>query len=122
MKKQRSRKKNKLVLRIFLTQMKNKIKIIFLDIDGVLNSQRFYESEFRKHNESLMHDEYGQIFDPLSSDLLNKLIRETKAKVVISSTWRHNGFQEMKDMWRDRKMEGEVIGITDNFRTTLIDN
>lgn len=92
-----------------------RIKVIFLDIDGVLNSQRFYES-MEKQKRLEFHDKYGESFDELSSSLLNKLITETGAKVVVSSTWRHQGLDAMKQMWIDRGMKGEVIAITPDFR------
>jgi HAD domain in Swiss Army Knife RNA repair proteins len=95
-----------------------KIKIIFLDIDGVMNSQRFYTNSIKGNR----RDEYGDLFDPLSASLLNKLIKETGAKIVISSTWRHAGLKKMQSMWIDRKMEGEVIAITPDFRGSLTDD
>jgi hypothetical protein len=47
---------------------------------------------------------------------MNKLIRETGAKIVISSTWRHSGLEFMKKVWTQENMEGEIIGITPSFR------
>lgn len=91
-----------------------KIKIIFLDIDGVLNSNRFFTTVDNKLRIA-QHDKYGDMFDPISATLLNKLISTTNAKVVVSSTWRHQGFEKMKQMWIDRKMTGEVIGTTPSF-------
>lgn len=88
-------------------------KIIFLDIDGVLNCQEAYAK-----GECKRLDDYGQAFYTPSKDLLNKLIEETGAKIVISSTWRMSGEQVMKDMWRDRKMSGEIIGITPHLKST----
>ena len=53
------------------------MKVIFLDIDGVLNSE----------NDLLKADGESEIFDrPLK--LLKELVDTTKAKIVISSTWR----------------------------------
>lgn len=50
------------------------IKVIFLDIDGVLNSKKdIYDLDLRT--------EYHM-------DLLQKIVQETKAKIVLSSTWR----------------------------------
>jgi hypothetical protein len=92
-----------------------KQKALFLDIDGVLNSNRYYIS-LPKEDREKSYDEYGDKFDPLSKSLLNKLILRTGAKVVISSVWRGAGLDVMQRMWIDREMEGEVIGITPNFR------
>lgn len=50
------------------------IKVIFLDIDGVLNSKKdTYDLDLRT--------EYHM-------ELLQKIVQETKAKIVLSSTWR----------------------------------
>ena len=75
-------------------------KIIFLDLDGVLN---VYSHD---------HDEFGSQFMPQFVNNLKRVIEETGAKIVISSTWRYGGLQRMKDMWEKRNLPGEVIDIT----------
>jgi hypothetical protein len=80
--------------------MEGKSKIIFLDIDGVLNV--CYPE----------HDEYGRIFHPNFVDNLKRVIDETGAKIVISSTWRYAGLERMKEMWQKRNLPGEVIDVT----------
>jgi hypothetical protein len=77
-----------------------KIKVIFLDIDGVLN---VYSHD---------HDEFGSQFMPQFVNNLKRVIEETGAKIVISSTWRYGGLQRMKDLWEKRNLPGEVIDIT----------
>ena len=79
------------------------MKVIFLDIDGVLNL--CYEGR----------DEYGSLFHPHLVDNLRRLIDKTGAKIVISSTWRMSGLVIMKEMWIKRELPGEVIDITPNF-------
>jgi hypothetical protein len=78
----------------------NKIKVIFLDIDGVLN---VIPPDY---------DEYGAIFHKHFEDNLRWIIQETGAKIVISSTWRFSGLKKMRDMWEFRGLAGEVIDIT----------
>lgn len=56
------------------------MKVIFLDIDGVMNSQKY---DLEKGND-------GGIMDPTRLDLLKELIDETQAEVVLTSSWRHN--------------------------------
>lgn len=51
--------------------------LVFLDIDGVLNNESF-----------LLKSGGAEAFDPDNVKLLNKLIKETNASVVISSAWR----------------------------------
>jgi len=56
-------------------------KYIFLDIDGVLNSEEWYEER--------AHVKYPQSeFCPKNIELLNDLIEKTGAEVIISSCWR----------------------------------
>lgn len=76
------------------------MKIIFLDIDGVLNviSQGF--------------DEYGSIFHQHFIDNLKMIIDATGARIVVSSSWRKNGLDAMKEMWFKRSLPGEVIDVS----------
>ena len=76
------------------------MKIIFLDIDGVLNVI------------SQGHDEYGSIFHSHFVDNLKHIIDQTNAKIVISSSWRKNGLIAMQEMWKHRNLPGEVIDVT----------
>jgi len=85
------------------------MKIIFLDIDGVLN---VYSNN---------HDKYGSQFHKHLVENLGYVIDSTKAKIVISSSWRHSGLKTMKDMWKDRKLPGEVIDITINCHQLIQD-
>ena len=100
------------------------MKIIFLDIDGVLNHQKFYtDVSVSKRRQSRMElgDEWGEAFCPVSTELLNELITKTGAKVVISSTKRCTKYAKesyeanlkcIQDMWKARGFVGEVIGTT----------
>lgn len=76
------------------------MKIIFLDIDGVLNVI------------SQGHDEYGAIFHQHFMDNLKRIIDETGAKIVISSSWRKSGLKEMRNLWKHRNIAGEIIDVT----------
>lgn len=76
------------------------MKVIFLDIDGVLNVI------------SQGHDKFGSIFHQHFVDNLKRLVDETGAKIVISSTWRFSGLSVMQEMWKERSLPGEVIDIT----------
>ncbi len=94
-------------------------KIIFLDIDGVLNSEKAYLRGDCKYVEWEWEDgtkEHHQSFCPVSKLYINHLIKITEAKVVISSTWRRSGLDFMKKVWEVEEMAGEIIGITPSFR------
>jgi hypothetical protein len=75
-------------------------KIIFLDIDGVLNVI------------PQGHDKFGGIFHPHLVDNLTNIIKQTGADIVISSSWRMNGLIELRAMWKERKLPGELVGVT----------
>jgi hypothetical protein len=95
------------------------MKIIFLDIDGVLNCETGYKSGECNYVEWKWDDgtdDHHQSFYSKSKELLNKLIDETGAKIVISSTWRSSGIEFMRKVWELEGMKGEIIGITPNFR------
>ena len=96
------------------------MKIIFLDIDGVLNCESAYRNGECQYQEWIWEDgrkDHYQRFCVRSKELLNKLIDETGAKIVISSTWRHSGIEFMKKVWEMEEMSGEIIGITPSLRT-----
>jgi len=88
------------------------MKIIFLDIDGVLNCEKAYLTGFCKYTDDLYGMRGHQAFYPSSKDLINKLIEETGVKIVISSTWRMSGLEWMQHIWEQEEMSGEIIDIT----------
>lgn len=92
-------------------------KIIFLDIDGVLNHENFYKNyDYIKRSKlrDKLNDEWGEPFCPNSTYWINKLIKETNAEIVISSSKRHieGNLDYMNKMWKNRGFEGKIIGIT----------
>lgn len=99
------------------------MKVIFLDIDGVLNCENGYKGGFCKYKELFVgsgeKDHYQQFYPP-AKKLLNKLIEETDAKIVISSTWRIDGIDFMENVWKSEGMSGNIIGLTSNFRNANI--
>lgn len=107
------------------------MKLIFLDIDGVLNTSddNCYRHLLRQHEAeskdipyksgeliSKTHDKYGNLFDDRAVKWLQYVVETTGAKIVISSTWRFSGLEEMQSMWSHRELPGEVIGITPSYR------
>ena len=89
---------------------RNMDKVIFLDIDGVLNTKWWYTQMDR----NTPKDKYGYAFDPRSVANLKKILDETGAEIVISSSWKSFGISELEDMWQDRGLPGKLIGITPN--------
>ena len=86
------------------------MKVLFLDIDGVLNTKYWYTQMDR----NTPKDKYGYAFDPNSVANLKRIVEDTGAEIVISSSWKCMGLSQMEDMWRDRNLPGRIIGITPN--------
>jgi hypothetical protein len=91
-------------------------KIIFLDIDGVLNPviymNALHKMWLQSNRQIKSHDNFGQLFFDYNCKSLKTIIDETNAQIVISSSWRLNGEESMKSMWKHRGLAGEIIGIT----------
>lgn len=69
--------------------MREKFKVLFLDIDGVLNSN---------HDPALDENRIMGI-SPRLMPHLNRVLLESGAKVVISSTWRlHHKLSELREL------------------------
>lgn len=94
-------------------------KYIFLDIDGVMNHERWLH---QAHLKNLSSPEFW--FDPVCVDRLNKILFETGAKLVISSSWRsdpklkeqfqqvgiHSDFDRTISMWQSRQLGYTIRG------------
>lgn len=99
------------------------MKIIFLDIDGVLNHEAFY---VKRHAEQqtiiyVPKDYPLSEFCPDAIENLNSLIEQTGAKVVISSTWRHGKtVEQLQEILKKVGFKGEVIGKTPDMRNRSV--
>lgn len=71
------------------------MKIIFLDFDGVLS-----------------HYNSGYNIDPEKVELLLKIVEETGAKIVISSSWRYNTVELTKKKLGDLSFFEHTIDVT----------
>jgi hypothetical protein len=87
------------------------MKIIFLDMDGVLNSHE----HFMREGSTMSEWPKGHV-DVNAVKRLNQIIARTEAKVVISSTWRKFlDFEQMQAVLNEHGFEGEVVGETPDF-------
>lgn len=79
------------------------MKILFLDVDGVLNCCGF-------STESLEIDK---------CDLLSNLVRLTGVKIVVSSTWRKypTSMQKLLGMFNSRGIE--CLGVTPDLTSSI---
>lgn len=95
------------------------MKFLFLDIDGVLNTGCYQESLMGSGQSFI--DEDGALFDPNAVENLRTIIDKTSAKIVLTSTWRMNGIDVMREMWERRKMPSYIYGITPHSITRFAD-
>ncbi len=92
-------------------------RIVFLDIDGVLNGARFFDAQSkrdhrRKRGQAKAQDPADAI-DPAAVEHLNAIVARTGAQVVISSSWRCAfGLSEIARFLDARGFKGLVCGST----------
>ena len=80
------------------------MKLIFLDIDGVMNHRTHFERS-RQHE--------GQEFSPLAVRNLREILKATGAKIILSSTWRKGlTAKGMKELFAWYDLDKYVIGKT----------
>lgn len=77
------------------------MKFLFLDIDGVLNTG-CYQDLLMKSGQDII-DEEGALFDPIAIENLKYIVEKTSAKIVLTSTWRMDGIEAMREMWEYAK-------------------
>jgi hypothetical protein len=96
------------------------MRIIFLDIDGVLNSEE--DPDFSK-----------ELFNPVDINpkfikRLNKIIEDTGANVVISSSWRRSDYgtglmgltiDELRAGLKGRGFTGQIVSVTPHLYRTF---
>lgn len=98
------------------------MKIIFLDIDGVLNCDDTFikqRAEYDKDREAYLEKLKNHHFsedvdiDKKLVEELNKIIRATGAKIVVSSSWRiGRTVEELRHLLKRNGCIGEVIDRT----------
>jgi hypothetical protein len=81
-------------------------KLIFLDIDGVLNNELWSKRRFEY---DFSDNKYRRHFDPICVDNLNRITDNIGAEIVVSSTHRLT-FKDVNEM----KEELKNVGITGN--------
>ncbi|CAL9975594.1 hypothetical protein VPHK567_0197 [Vibrio phage K567] len=88
------------------------MKIIFLDIDGVLNNAL----DADEHKDVELRGEYQGFYSPRCVLLLNEIVQKTNAKIVLSSTWRHGlTIDDVNELFTNMNIHAECVGITRDF-------
>jgi hypothetical protein len=84
------------------------MNIIFLDIDGVLNSGEYVHSPRYKKRRQLGFPDCD--LDLMAIHHLNKICKETEAHIVVSSTWRE--MDECVPALKRNGVKAPIIGKT----------
>lgn len=95
------------------------MKVIFLDIDGVLNSEEFAIfniNYFKRVGRKWTDDGGDQFVDPIAVKMIIEICETTGAKIVVSSSWRLFDLENtIKDFekYRDLKpLIPYIVGVT----------
>lgn len=82
-------------------------KLLFLDIDGVLNSQAFFQYSKQYQREKLLQRRSVRSYSLKKLDLLKEIHDKTRCTIVMSSTWRllyfDKRFKKRRDYTQLRK-------------------
>ncbi len=91
------------------------MNIIFLDIDGVLNSEFFYKKRNISDSDPYPYSEISST----AVKYLNEIIKKSdNTKVVISSVWRlGRSIEELQNILNKKGFIGEVLDITPSFHS-----
>lgn len=92
------------------------LRIIFLDVDGVLNSRRWFtETKQRQTRENAIAE-----IDPSAAARVQALVNRTRARIVVSSTWRL--LYQLHDLRRMFEHRGLHAPLFDRTPPTVGDN
>ena len=77
------------------------MKVLFLDIDGVLNHENHYKWLMETDEPTPLQRVYPYSeFNHDSCRILNRIIEETGCKIVLSSSWRLDGINRMNILFK----------------------
>jgi len=93
------------------------MNLIFLDVDGVLNSINKLISVYNQTHKP--HSGYSYPFDKVCLENLKILVESTNSKLVITSTWRRDkeGIDTLIYILKKYDLDTKVIGYTPILNT-----
>ena len=90
------------------------MKVIFLDIDGVLNSFDDYGVDGKEFIENIENLTF--ILSKRQMSLLNNIIDKYHPKIIISSYWRNRySLSMLQNKFEAAGFEGKILAITPSF-------
>jgi len=92
------------------------MNVIFLDIDGVLvNRRALADRRAQKLG-------YRYVADPPCVDALNAITETTQALIVLSSSWRFCGLEEMRLILKHWGVEAPLVDMTPDLTRVPIED
>jgi len=89
-------------------------RILFLDIDGVLNSAEWFA---KMQADALSRRPISHMIDDGCVDRLNRLLDASGADVVVSSSWRLvHTLAEIRSALKSKGFTGRIIAKTPSYR------
>lgn len=91
------------------------MRVIFLDFDGVLNTDRGRNNRLSRGLPT--RDKYEELFDEEAVENFRMIMAAAPdALIVIESTWKSSlgGISELREMWKIREMPGRIYSVTED--------
>ena len=93
------------------------MNILFLDIDGVLRTHKSDLEWSDKLGQPIPFSVFDRNFSEKSVNNINEIIAYTRAKIVISSTWKNKlSLKELQDIFIKQGIHGDVIDKTTSLQ------
>lgn len=96
------------------------MKVLFLDFDGVLNTESY--QVLLHSRRKIGWDDLGPLFDPEAVGNLKRILDAIPdLRIVLESSWKAQGLDELRLMWKERSLPGELFDVTpDIFNEELL--
>lgn len=86
------------------------MNIIFLDIDGVLNSIEYLTEKYNELKRALKQEE---MLDPICIKYLKEIVDKTNSKIVITSSWKIFDLDILNNVFS--KYNLKIYDVTKNY-------
>ena len=94
------------------------MKVIFLDIDGVLNTSKTYVDRKNKYMKTGILD---LDIDEFRVGYLKEILDKTDAKIVLSSSWRHFFYKNEQIVVPRTKKGLELYDLLNKYKIEIYD-
>jgi hypothetical protein len=100
-----------------------KKRTIFLDIDGVLATNKEYSrnrTKFHKKFEIARKLHIPYPYNPECVKILNEILQETDSQIILSSDWRlHWDIEEIDQIFKFNQIIKSPVGFTQNMHVSM---